>query len=393
MPVTASLQPERSAAQPGGAVAFSLRIHNRNPTKQLVSLRPSGALADRTAIAPSAELAPDEFVDVPLTVEIPLSLPPGPHSPAVAVSIGDELVATAESTLDIAESADHVVTLSPVVSRSAAAGRHRVTIDNLGNVAVTVDLTATADDGTISLQPDLANVTVGAGERTVVEVKAIPATPLWNGPVVEHGFVVDTVGSDGRSFELHGAYEQRPRMRPWWGPALAGIPAALVVGGVIWFAFLAPWVRDTADSAAADANEQDRAALEAKIEELDAAAAEADELPLGTPSDLRLSVSADTGGSASDTFDVGSSLVWSVTDIVFQNPTGAVGTVSLMRDGDVLLESELANFRDLDFHLVAPFVFEAGSTIGITVTCDEPGPGQASCDIGTTLLGFVDQTR
>jgi hypothetical protein len=84
-------------------------------------------------------------------------------------------------------------------------------------------------------------------------------------------------------------------------------------------------------------------------------------------------------------------MVWSITDIIFQNPTGAAGQVALLRDGEVLMESELANFRDLDFHLVAPLVFEGGSTIEMEVTCESPGPGQDSCSIGTTLAGFADE--
>ena len=79
----------------------------------------------------------------------------------------------------------------------------------------------------------------------------------------------------------------------------------------------------------------------------------------------------------------------SLTDVVFQNPSGAVGNVALRRNGDVLLESELANFRDLDFHFVAPFVFPAGSTIDITVDCITPGPGATNCNVGATLLGFA----
>ena len=53
---------------------------------------------------------------------------------------------------------------------------------------------------------------------------------------------------------------------------------------------------------------------------------------------------------------------------------------------------ELANFRDLDFHLVAPLVFEGGSTITMAVTCDAPGPGQNLCAVGTTLAGFTDES-
>ena len=140
-------------------------------------------------------------------------------------------------------------------------------------------------------------------------------------------------------------------------------------------------------------NEADQAALDAKIAELDKSAAEAEELPFGEPADLRLSVDAVGGVSPRPTpFRVRTSTVWSVTDIIFQNPTGAAGEVTLMRDDDILLVEELANFRDLDFHLVAPFVFEGDSNITMSVTCSAPGPSQSSCSVGTTLTGFTDES-
>ena len=80
----------------------------------------------------------------------------------------------------------------------------------------------------------------------------------------------------------------------------------------------------------------------------------------------------------------------SITDIIFQNPTGAVGTVELLRDDDVLQGSNMANFRDLDFHLVAPYRVDSRSEISLRVTCDTPGPGTDSCQVAATILGFVD---
>ena len=52
---------------------------------------------------------------------------------------------------------------------------------------------------------------------------------------------------------------------------------ALLIGTILWFTVLGPYVRSTAE----DANAADRAALDAKIAELDKSAAEAKELPFG----------------------------------------------------------------------------------------------------------------
>ncbi len=108
------------------------------------------------------------------------------------------------------------------------------------------------------------------------------------------------------------------------------------------------------------------------------------------PTDLRLSVAPAGGNSETDSQTIAAGETLSVTDVVFQNPTGAVGTVSMLRDGEVLLQSELANFRDYDLHLVAPYVFEARSEISLEVDCRTPGPGLSDCPVGLAVLGFVD---
>ena len=102
---------------------------------------------------------------------------------------------------------------------------------------------------------------------------------------------------------------------------------------------------------------------------------------------------AATGSTATEAFDFdqsGTGRVLSISDVIFQNPTGAVGRVELLRDDQVLLDQEMANFRDLDFHLVAPFRVGSGSTISLRVTCQTPGPGTDACEAAATIIGFVD---
>jgi hypothetical protein len=392
MTIRALLEPASTTSMPGTTVPVTLRLHNPDATTQVVTVRPSGSLAEFTAIdATSVTVEPGAWAEVGAVITIPASLRPGHHVSEIAVAIGDHDVSTAEATVDVATFAAFSAGIGPRTSKSASKGRHRVTVVNAGNVPIDVTLSAAAGDPSITIEPAVALMSVAAGESSTVDVAAVPLESFWNGAPVRHDFVITATGSDDETVELEGTYEQRPRLRSWWGPALAGALAALTIGAVIWFAVLAPWIQSTADDTAEDANAADREALDAKIEELDAAAAEARELPLGTPADVRLAVEAAPGATEADSFRVGTSMVWSITDIIFQNPTGAAGQVALLRDGDVVLESELANFRDLDFHLVAPLVFGEGSTIELEVTCDAPGPGQDSCTIGTTLAGFTDE--
>ncbi len=392
MTITAVLEPASTTSMPGATVPVTLRLHNPDTTAQIVTVRPSGSLAEYTAVdASSVMVEPGEWAEVGAVITIPSSLQPGHHVSEMAVTVGDLDVSTAEATVDVATFAAFSAGIAPHTSKSASTGRHRITVVNAGNVPIDVSLTATGHDPSITLEPDVAMLSVAAGQSSSIDLAAAPLARFWNGAPVHHDFVVTAVGSDGETVELPGTFEQRPRLRAWWGPALAGAFAALMIGAVLWFAVLAPWVESTADDAAEEANAADRNALNAKIDELEAAAAEAKELPLGDPADVRLAVEAAAGTTETDSFRVGTSMVWSITDIIFQNPTGAAGQVTLLRDGEVLMESELANFRDLDFHLVAPLVFGGGSTVEMEVTCDAPGPGQDSCSIGTTLAGFTDE--
>jgi len=393
MTITTSLTPGTTTSMPGTAVPFVLQVHNPDATAQVVSVTASGVLAEFTALdPPSVTLEPDASAEIGMVITLPAWLPPGPHASEIAVSVGDLGVATAEFSVDVATVVGYVAGIAPETSASPSKGRHRVTVENRGNVPVDVSVTAESDDETITIEPDVTALSVAAGASSFVDVFVVPVEKFWNGPPVDHALVVTAVGGDEQIDRFACTYQQRPLLRPWWGPALAGAATALVIGAIAWFTLLAPWIESTADDAAEDANAADRSALNAKIDELDAAAAEANELPLGDPADLRLSVEADAGSTESDSLRVGTSVVWSITDIIFQNPAGAAGQVALMRDGEVLMESELANFRDLDFHLVAPLVFEGGSTIEVEVTCDAPGPGDDSCSIGTTLAGFTDES-
>ncbi len=393
MSVTATLLPERVTSSTGSAAGLSLRLTNEGEDGEVVTITPAGALSTITsAQSDTIHLDAGETFEVPVLIDIGPAVVAGDHEAIVEVRTADETMLTAQAAIEVLPWTEYEVSLVPERSRSGSAGRHQVMVDNGGNVPVVVEVTATTSAG---VRPVLTTtvVTVEPGDSRSADLKVEPAERFWSGAPREHELTVIAAGNDGRADELHGVYEQLPRIRPWIGPAAAGAAAAFVLGLLIWFAFLAPWVSDTADDAAAEALARDRAEQDVRLAEFEALAEEASELPLGEPYDLRLAVEPAAGSTSSATSTVQTGVIISVTDVVFQNPTGAVGNVYLRRNGDVLLQSELANFRDLDFHFIAPFQFPAGSTIDLTVDCITPGPSASVCDVGATLLGFVDQTN
>ena len=403
MPISATFVPDSISVVPTAETPLALEVHNGDDERRVLTIAPVGELAgDLTLGVSSVALEPGETFEVPVTITVSPVVVPGPHLAEVRVTGGADATAWAEDgaaavpdsivatlTVEVVSFAEHTVALVPVSSHGSARGRHAVRVANHGNVPVTVGLAADHLDSPVSL--DIApSVTVEAGGEAEVALLVVPTSRFWSGPEIQHPFVVSTTGDDGVTFELAGDFVQRPRVPSWLGPALAGAGIALLLGTIIWFALLKPWIEDAASSAAEDALAADRAALEELIDELEASAAEAEELPLGTPTDLRLDVAAAGGniGAARETVPSGSTV--SITDVVLQNPTGAVGIVRLTRDGEVLLESQLANFRDLDLHFVAPYVFEGGSEIALELDCRTAGPGLDECTVGASLVGFVD---
>ncbi|MEM8621792.1 MAG: hypothetical protein AAGF73_18970 [Actinomycetota bacterium] len=389
MAVTATLHPERVTSSTGSAAGLSLRLSNHGDDGQLVTITPAGTLSSITsAQSDTVHLDAGETFEVPVLVDIGPAVVAGAHEAIVEVRSGDEQLTTAAASIEVLPWTEYTLRLVPERSRSGSTGRHRIDVDNTGNVPVAVEMIATTSAGA---RPVLTTtvITADPSDTGTAELRVEPIEKFWTGSPREHEVLITATGSDAQTHELRGVYEQLPRIRPWVGPAAAGAAAALLLIAIIWLGFLAPWVSDTADNAAAEALARDRALQDLRLAEFEAAAEAASELPFGSPYDLRLAVEPAEGSTSSASSTVATGVEISLTDVVFQNPSGAVGNVALRRDGDVLLESELANFRDLDFHFVAPFVFPAGSTIDITVDCITPGTEATTCDVGATLLGFA----
>jgi hypothetical protein len=403
MPVTATFVPEHNELLPNVTTTSTLRLYNDDGDTRAVVLSVSGDFGDHVRLeSTTATIETNQIVDVAVTLFSPSTVEAGSYS--IVAEVGSAPVeegeqpehpagalAVATASVDVVAHSDYTIALQPAQSRGSRRGRHAVRVANTGNVPLVLAVTAEPTEGGLDVEIGRASLTVAPGAAAEVPVSIIPAASYWSGPTQEHEFALRATSADGRSDELVGAFQQRPRVPNWVGPAAAGALAALLIGAIVWFALLRPWVQDTADDAAADAIEQDRAALRERIDELEAAAAEAEELPLGVPVDFRLAVDPAGGNVEEDAAVIEAGTIVSITDVVFQNPTGAVGTVSLRRGDDVLLQSELANFRDFDLHFVAPFQFGDDVKIVLDVDCRTPGSGASTCPVAASLVGFVDE--
>ncbi len=405
MAVTAKFVPDLIEVLPNTPTTLTLRLYNDDPESREVTLSVSGDLGEHVRLdATAATVETNQIVDVAVTVLAPPSVEAGTYTITSEVGLGavvveqepdaavaQPIVVIATATVELAAHNDYTIALQPTHSRGSKRGRHLVRVVNTGNVVVTLDVEAVPAERALTVELEPSSLTLAPGSVGELLARVTPSGTYWSGPTTDHAFTLHATSTDGRSDELVGVYQQRPRVPNWLGPAAAGAFAALLVGAIAWFALLRPWIGNTADDAAAEAIERDRVALQERIGELEIAAAESEELPLGEPIDIRLEVAPTGGNVEQDTATVDAGTILSITDIVFENPTGAVGVVSLRRGDDVILQSELANFRDFDRHFVAPFQFGDDVEIVLDVECRTPGAGESICPVGALLVGFVDQ--
>ena len=108
----------------------------------------------------------------------------------------------------------------------------------------------------------------------------------------------------------------------------------------------------------------------------------------GTSTDQRIAIEAPVGATKSGKWTPAKQgQRFSLTDLVLQNPQGDTGRLRVKRGDEVLYETALENFRDLDFHYVAPYIFE-GKDLVVEVDCKNPDPA-VPCRDAVSVVGFL----
>jgi hypothetical protein len=84
--------------------------------------------------------------------------------------------------------------------------------------------------------------------------------------------------------------------------------------------------------------------------------------------------------------------MYTVTDLVLQNPNGDTGSLTITRGGNTLISTRMENFRDYDLHFVTAITVGSGQSLTISVTCDKPGGGATSCSPAVLVSGMSHTT-
>lgn len=300
---------------------------------------------------------------------------------------------TEEGVVTVAPFALVSLELTPRTSRGSRRMVHDVAVTNEGNQPAEVALQAADPDRALAFAVDPPAVSVAPGQASFARVKVRPAKTFGSGPPITHLFqVVATAGGgDEPVAAADGMAVQEATRPPWFKRAVVWSLLGVLLLAALWFALLKPTVRSAAKEAAREATApptigpggggsssgSDDAASSSTGS---GAGTAATGTGTSTPIDGRLFLT--DKGSTDFTVPDGVSL--QLTDIVLQNPAGNTGTLRIQRGDTALLVVELGNFRDLDYHFVAPIVFAGGQKLVLAAECTSPG-----CTPGAYFAGFL----
>ena len=417
MGAVATITPDSLHVQPGGEAACDIRVRNTGQVVDQFSFEALGDAASWATFEPSSVSLFPEAEGVARLVFRP---PRGSETPAGPCPVGVRVRSkedprhpiVEELNLEVGRLADTFAELLPRTSRGSRRGVHHLAVDNRGNARLNATLSASDPDDQLGFTFDPPSVVADPGAAAFAKVVASPLNRFLRGQPVTHPFQVRVEPEGEAPLTVEATMLQEPVIPKWMPRALLGLVVVGWASVVLWALLLKPTVKTTAREAAQDVvsgplaqTNAQLAALATKLGEQagggaagagtptdggdpaeDIRTASALDSPLGQPLDGRLEA---TSQSPTASFTVPDGQVFSLTDIFLQNPAGDAGLLKIQRGTVTLLAVRLENFRDLDYHFVAPIVFPGGEGLTLAVECTQPAPPATSCSPAAYYSGFI----
>ena len=409
MGALASLDQANVPVEPGQSAAVTVTVRNTGTVVDEFAIEVLGdAAAWATAEPPTVSL----FPGAEGTSRITFAPPRSPASRAGSVGFGvmvrsreDAAGSTvAEAALDVAPFLQPAAELIPRTSHGSRTGRHDLAIDNRGNTRLEATLEGLDPDRVTRFVVDPPNLAVEPGVAAFAKLAVKPAKTFWRGGAKTRNFQV-AVRPDAPGAEpilVDGSYLQEPILPWWFTRALLALLGLIIAAILLWVLFLKPQIASTAADTLNDFGFSAKpgssagggggptpapggTSAPAPSGQIDATAAPSGEL---VRIDRRLDrVTDGIQPTSADLF---------ITDLIFSNPTGATGDLTLQREGasgtTPLIVLRLENFRDLDFHFVTPIGIRAGETIRLVANCGPPlvptSPGD--CQPAVLFSGYLE---
>lgn len=390
MGAIASLNPSMLAVEPGTEAALEVTVRNNGSVVDEFTIE---VLGDGGPWATAEPASISLFPGAEATSRITFRPPRASTTRAGNVGFGvmarsreDPAGSTVEEgSLDVAGFLDPSAELIPRTSHGSRAGRHDLALDNRGNVRLEAALEGLDADRLVRFDMDPPTLSVDPGVAGFARVLVKPVKRFWRGPAKTRPFQL-TVRPDAAGATpviVDGSYLQESIL-PWWFMRAMIALAALLIGAILlWLLVLQPQIKSTAAQTLVDFGFSPKPGSPAAGGG-GGATPKPGTTPAPAPSNP-LTVTPPPGGGRSQIdgrLDTATNAVTPtdgtlfITDLIFSNPTGASGDLTLQRTSltgtTQVLVLRLENFRDLDFHFVTPITVRAGETLALVASCGPP---------------------
>ena len=414
MGASASLQTTSLSVTPGSEASLELRIRNTGHVVDVLTVEVVGEAAPWATVVPDhVSLFPSSDATVVVTFRPPMSAsgPSGsvPFGLRVRSQEDPEGSVVEEGALDVAPFLAVGAELVPRTTTGRKGAVAQLAIDNRGTRPVTLQIAGSDMAGELQIASDPPSVTVEPDSAAFVKVRLRAVHPFRKGPSQTRMFEVVVSEGELPVAVAAGMFVQEQTIPRWVRRALLWTLVGLLAFLAFWLLLGKPAVESAAKEAAREeVTPPTIAAIGGGASGAGAGGGGASGGGAGGGAEEEASGGADVSagaagaaGGASTTIDgrlfltgagvssyevpAGSTL--QVTDIVLQNPGGDAGSLQIRRNGTALLVVELANFRDLDYHFVAPIVFTAGQKLELGADCTS-----GACTPGAYFAGYLVAT-
>jgi hypothetical protein len=391
MGASAKLDHDTLRVDPGGEVPGQITVRNTGTVVDQFSLEVLGDAAGWAAIEPaSLSLFPGAEGAATFTIRPPRSWSTRPGSIALGVRAASKEdpagSAVEEATLEVGTFTETSAEITPRTSHGRLGATYEVAVDNRGNIPLEAAVAGSDEDRQLKFATAPPSTTVEPGSAGIVRLRVRPSKRIWRGPPRTRRFQVVAEPVNGMPIKLEGVFLHDAILPSWIFAALGALLALAILALFFWFAFLRPAVENAAGQKAAQVLNSAGIPVPSAGGPASGGGGSASpgpgpsggggSSPIGPgPTDGRLTPSTPITIAAGQTLHI--------TDLIFGNPEGASGSLDLVRNGTILLDLRLDNFRDLDYHFVTPIQVGAGETLQLSASC---APG---CSPSAFYTGFI----
>lgn len=392
------------SVRPGESTSLSLAVENVGEHTESYTVIPAGLAAAWTTVTrPNITLFGGSRDVVEVVIRPPAIHTTSAGPTAVAVRVipqgdPDEAV-IAETIATVTAFDDRRITALQPVQRGRRRATYEFMVENHGNNLASCRLHLVDASQRVDGSFDPPAVGVAPGSASLVRLKLTAQRGFLRRAERQLDFEVEATEQDHAPATGRATLIQPPTIPAGTLARILGAAAVVAASIALWSGVVKPTIEDAAADAVEDRiGEVDRApstTLAVSADPVpDSATVVAPEIvaatEAGEPISWRIAVDVGINQDRSESLSVPPDSEFQLTDVVFQNTNGDIGTAQLLRNGEVLYEIDLGAMNSANEFQprVTPIPFAPNDNVVLAVDCLAAGKTSGTgCEIAVLLGG------